>query len=197
MRRVFVCMFLFVAPLLAQARWQAGTVGATVPSFEASLGYAYFNMDLPSQRVGLTGLDGNGLVNFNSRWGATVDSIYARKGSVFGTGQSANVLSLLAGPVFYPAVFAKSAISLHALVGACRVESAVPVSGTSYLNGWVARPSFAVGGGFEQALFGPLGMRIQGDYQYTSFGDSAGTIHGQNNLRFSTSIVYRFGSRKL
>ncbi len=197
MRRVFFCMFLFVAPLLAQTHYQSGTVGATVPSFEASLGYTYFNMDLPSQRVGLTGLDANGLVNFNSRWGATVDATYARKGSVFGTGQSANVLSLLAGPVFYPAVFSKSAISLHALVGACRVESAVPVSGTSYLNGWVARPSYAVGGGFEQSLFGPLGMRIQGDYQYTSFGDSAGTIHGQNNLRFSTSIVYRFGSRKL
>jgi len=197
MRRTLVCMFLLVAPLLAQSRLQGGTVGATVPSFEASLGYAYFNMDMSSQRVGLTGLDANGLVNFNSRWGATVDSTYARKGSVFGTGQSANVLSLLAGPVFYPAVFAKSAVSVHAMVGACRVESAVPVSGTSYLNGWVARPSYAVGGGFEQSLFGPLGVRIQGDYQYTSFGDSAGAIHGQNNLRLSTSIVYRFGSRRL
>jgi hypothetical protein len=196
MRGIFVCWLLFVVPLLAQARLQPGTVGATVPSFEASLGYAYFNMDMPSQRVGLAGLDANGLVNFNSRWGVTVDSLYARTGSVFGTGQSANVLSLLAGPVFYPAVFGKSEIFVHALVGACRVESAVPVTGTSYLNGWVARPSYAMGGGFGQSLFGPVGIRIQGDYQYTSFGDSAGAIHGQNNLRLATSIVYSFGSRK-
>lgn len=196
MRRIFVCLLLWVAPLMAQDRLQPGTVGATVPSFEASVGYTYFNMDLPSQRVGLTGLDGSGLVNFNSRWGVTVDALYARKGSVFGTGQSANILSLLAGPVFYPAVFSRSAIFIHGLVGACRVESAVPVSGTSYLNGWVARPSYAVGGGLEQSLFGPLGIRVQGDYQYTSFGDTAGAIHGQNNLRLATSIVYRFGSRQ-
>ncbi len=196
MRGVVVCMLLFVAPLLAQDRLQAGEIGATVPSVEASLGYVYFNMDMPSQRLGLTGLEGSGLVNFNSRWGVTADAMYVRNGSVFGTGQSANVLSLLAGPVFYPAVFARSGIFVHALVGACRVESAVPVSGTDYLNGWVARPSYAIGGGFEQAIFGSLGVRIQGDYQYTSFGDSAGTIHGQNNLRLATSIVYRFGSRK-
>jgi len=196
MRRVFVCVLLFVSPLLAQAHLQTSAVGATAPSFEASLGYAYFNMDMPSQRVGLTGLNANGLVNFNSRWGVTVDALYASTGSVFGTGQSANVLSLLAGPVFYPAVFAKSGIFVHAMAGACRVESAVPVSGTSYLNGWVARPSYLVGGGFEQSLFGPLGIRIQGDYQFTSFGDSAGTIHGQNNLRLSTGIVYRFGNRR-
>lgn len=196
MREVFVCLFLFVAPLLAQARLQAGAVGATVPSFEASLGYVYFNMDMPSQRIALTGLDANGLVNFNSRWGATVDSAYARTGSVFGTGHGANVLSLLAGPVFYPAVFAKSGIFIHALAGACRVESAVPASGTYYTNGWVARPSYSVGGGFEQSVIASLGVRIQGDYQHTSFGDSAGAIHGQNNLRLSTSIVYRFGSRR-
>jgi hypothetical protein len=196
MREVFVCLFLFVAPLLAQARLQAGGVGATVPSFETSIGYVYFNMDMPSQRVGLTGLDANALVNFNSRWGATLDSAYARTGSVFGSGHSANVLSLVAGPVFYPAVFAKSAIFIHGLAGACRVESAIPATGTNYGNGWVARPSYSFGGGFEQSVFASLGIRIQGDYQHTSFGDSAGAIHGQNNVRLSTSIVYRFGSRR-
>jgi hypothetical protein len=52
MREVFVCLFLFVAPLLAQARLQAGAVGATVPSFEASIGYVYFSMDMPSHVSG-------------------------------------------------------------------------------------------------------------------------------------------------
>jgi hypothetical protein len=199
MRRVFACVFLFVAPLLAQAHLETSEVvpGATVPSFEVSLGYVYLNMAMPSQRVGLTGLDGNALVRFDSQWGATVDSTYASTGNVLGTGHTANVLSLLAGPVFYPAVFRKAGIFVHALAGASRVDSAVPVSGTSYLAGWVVRPSYAVGGGVEHSLFGSLAVRVQADYQRTTtFGDSAGAIQGQNNLRLTTSIVYRFGNRE-
>jgi hypothetical protein len=196
MRRVFACIFLlFVAPLMAQARLQTDVAAAaTGPSFEASLGYVYFSMAMPSQRVGLSGLDANGLVKFHSRWGVTVDSIYARTGNVLGTGHSANVLSFLAGPVFYPAVFRKSEIFVQALAGASRVESAVPVNGTYYLNGWVARPSYAFGGGLEHSLFGPIGVRVQGDYQRTTFGGSASAIRGQNNVRLTTSLLYRFGN---
>src|SRR5579864_699687 len=196
MRRVFVCVFLlFVAPLMAQARLQTNVAAAaTGPSFEASLGYVYFSMAMPSQRVGLSGLDLNGLVKFDSRWGVTVDSIYARTGNVLGTGHSANVLSFLAGPVFYPALFRKSEIFVQALAGASRVESAVPVNGPYYLNGWVARPSYAVGGGLEHSLVGPIGVRFQGDYQRTTFGGSASAIRGQNNVRLTASLVYRFGN---
>jgi hypothetical protein len=198
MRRVFVCVFLFVAPLLAQAHLKSDQVaaGATVPSFEASLGYVYFSMDMPSQRVALTGLDANGLVRFNSRWGATIDSTYASTGNVFATGHGANVLSLLAGPVFYPLVLRKSAIFVQALAGACRVDGALPASGSYYLDGWVARPSYLVGGGIEQSLFGSLAVRVQADYQRTTFADSTGAIQGQNNLRLTTSIAYRFGNRE-
>jgi hypothetical protein len=197
MRRVFACVFLFVAPLLAQARFDStAAAAATGPSFELSLGYVYFSMAMPSQRVGLTGVDAGALVNFDSRWGVKVDSTYARTGNVFNTGHSANVLSFLAGPVFYPPVLRKAGIFVQALVGASRVESAAPVRGASYLEGWVARPSYAVGGGFEHSLFSSLAVRVQGDYQHTTYGDSAGTIQGQNNLRLTTSMVYRFGNRE-
>ena len=198
MRRFFACIFLlFVAPLMAQSRLQTDVAAAaTGPSFEASLGYLYFSMAMPTQRVGLSGLDANALVKFHPRWAVTADSIYARTGDVLGTGHSANVLSFLAGPVFYPAVFRKSEIFIRALVGASRVESAVPASGAYYLNGWVARPSYAFGGGLEHSLFGPIGVRLQGDYQRTTFGGSANAIRGQNNVRLTTSLVYRFGNTK-
>jgi hypothetical protein len=198
MRRVFACVFLLVAPLLAQSRFDSreAAAAATGPSFEVSLGYVYFSMPLPSQRVGLTGADASALVKFNSQWAAKVDSTYARTGNVFDTGHSANVLSFLAGPVFYPPVLRRAGIFVHALVGASRVESAAPVSGAYYLDGWVARPSYAVGGGIEHSLFESLAVRFQGDYQHTTFGDSAGTIQGQNDLRLTTSMVYRFGNRR-
>lgn len=197
MRRVFACVFLFVAPLLAQARFDSrAAAAATGPSFELSLGYVYFSMAMPSQRVGLTGADASALVKFDSRWAAKVDSTYARTGNIFNTGHSANVLSFLAGPVFYPPVLRKAGIFVEALIGASRVEGAAPASGSTYLVGWVARPSYAIGGGIEHSLFASLGVRVQGDYQHTTYGDSAGTIQGQNNLRLTTSMVYRFGHRE-
>lgn len=192
MRRILVCIFLFAAPLLAQSRLAGAAAGATGPSFEASLGFVYFSLAMPSQHVGLTGLDGNGLVKFSPRWGVTVDSTYARTGNILGTGHSASVMDFLAGPVFYPAVFRKSEIFVEALGGASRVNSAVPVSGTSYLAGWVTRPSYAIGGGVEHFLVGSVAVRVQGDYQRTTYGYAANAIQGQNNLRLTTSIVYRF-----
>jgi hypothetical protein len=102
---------------------------------------------------------------------------------------------LLAGPVFYP-VNGRTTVFIHALVGAGRVGGAVPVSGPYYLGGWVARPSYAFGGGIEQYLFGTFAVRVQADYQRTTFGDSTGAIEGQNNLRLITSMVYRFGNTR-
>jgi hypothetical protein len=196
MRGIFASIFLLVAPLLAQARWGTSepAAGATGPVFEAGLGYVYLSMAMPSQRVGLTGLHANGLVRFDSHWGATVDSTYAGTGDVLGTGHGGNVLSCLAGPVFYPFGHGQAGIFLHGLVGASLVDSAVPVSGAYYLGGWVARPSYAVGGGFEHSLFRPLGVRVQADFQRTTFANPTGALQGQNNLRLVTSIVYRFGN---
>lgn len=202
MRRVLVCgisvcVFLFVSPLLAQSHWSGGPpAGATNPTLEASVGYVYLDMSIPSQpRVGLAGIDASALLRFAPRWGLTVDGTFASTGNVFDTGHSATILSLLAGPVFYP-VNGRTGIFIHALVGASRVGGAVPVSGPNYLDGWVARPSYAIGGGIERALFGPIAVRIQADYQRTTFGNSTGAIEGQNDLRLTSSVVYRFGSRE-
>jgi hypothetical protein len=197
MRGIFACVFLLVAPLLAQARLQSAeaAAGATGPAFEASLGYVYLSMAMPSQRVGLSGLDANGLVRVASRWGATVDSTYAGAGNVLATGHSGSVVSCLAGPVFYPVGHGQTGIFVHALAGASWVDSAVPVSGTHYLGGWVTRPSYAVGGGIERYLFRPVAVRAQADYQRTTFVNPTGALQGQNNLRLVTSIVYRFGNR--
>ena len=45
----------------------------------------------------------------------------------------------------------------------------------------------AVGGGIDYKIVRPLALRVEGDYLHTSFFSS-----GQNNLRLSTGIVFRF-----
>jgi hypothetical protein len=195
MRKISVCIFLLVAPLLAQNHFDGPPAGATGPAFEASAGYVYLSMAMPSQRVALEGADANGLVKISTRWGVTADATYAHTSNVLGTGYNGNFLSSLAGPVFYPIVHRRIAVFVRAMAGASWVDSAVPVSGPNYLGGWVARPSYAAGGGFEHSLFGPFSVRFAGDWQRTTFANSTGALQGQNNLRVTTSFAYRFGNR--
>src|SRR6266403_3558066 len=100
MGKIAVCILFLVAPLVAQRFvTSAPTAAASGPVFEASAGYTYLALDTPSQqRVGLSGVDANGFLDFNSRWGMMVDLSYARAGNVLGTGHSGNVLSFLIVP---------------------------------------------------------------------------------------------------
>src|SRR5260221_845970 len=148
MKAIAPCILLMVAPLVAQRFvTRAPTVAASGPVFEASAGYTYLALDTPSrQHVGLSGVDANGFLDFNARWGMMVDSSYARTGNVLGTGHSGNVLSLLTGPVFYPVDCGNTRIFVHTLAGVSLVNSAVPVKGTYYLGGTALPLSHAVVG---------------------------------------------------
>jgi opacity protein-like surface antigen len=97
--------------------------------------------------------------------------------------------------VFYPVEYGNGRIFVHALAGVSLVNSAVPVMGTYYLGGAVTRFSYAVGGGVERPVAGPLAIRVGGDYLRTTFADSTAAMKFQNNLRIVTSIVFRFVSR--
>jgi opacity protein-like surface antigen len=197
MGKIAACIFFLVVPLVAQ-RFVTGVppAAATGPIFEASAGYTYLVLDTPSrQRVGLSGVDADGFIDFNSRWGMMVDSSYARTGNVLGTGHSGNVLSFLIGPVFYPVDLGNTRIFIHTLAGVSLVNSAVPVKGTYYLGGTVTRFSYALGGGVERTVAGPLAIRVGADYLRTTFANSTAAMQFQNNLRIVTGIVFRFGSR--
>ncbi|MGD0413885.1 MAG: hypothetical protein ABSA80_00890 [Terriglobales bacterium] len=194
---VAVSIFFLVAPLLAQ-RYAGGAPAAAAagPVFEASAGYTYLVLDTPSrQRVGLSGVDANSFVDFNSRWGLVADSNYARSGNVLGTGHAGNVLSCLAGPVFYPVEYRNTRIFVHTLAGVSLVNSAVPVKGTYYLGGTIIRFSYAMGGGFEHTLAGRFAVRVGADYLRTTFANPTAAMQFQNNIRLVTGIVFRFGSR--
>lgn len=164
--------------------------------FEASAGYLFMSMSSPSTgRVNLNGVDANGIVQITPLWGAMVDFDFARAGEVPGTGHSQRVFSALAGPVFYLVQHPKTTVFVHALLGTAWVDSAVLVNSTSEFKGYETRFSYAFGGGIERALSGPFALRITGDYQRTTFVNSTLAMEGQNNLRVSTGLVYRFGNR--
>jgi opacity protein-like surface antigen len=86
-------------------------------------------------------------------------------------------------------------IFVHTLAGVSLVNSAVPVQGTYYLGGTVIRFSYALGGGVEHTVAGPLAIRVGADYLRTTFANSSAAMKFQNNLRIVTGIVFRFGNR--
>jgi opacity protein-like surface antigen len=190
---------VFVAPVTVYAQEYVdgpARAAATGPEFEASAGYTYLALDTPSrQRVGLSGVDANGLMDLTPHWGIAVDSSYARAGSVLGIAHSGNVGSLLAGAAFHPVDFGRTRVFVHTLAGISVVNSAVPVQGTYYLGGTVMRFSYAIGGGIERNLAGSFAIRVGGDYLRTTFANSNAVMTFQNNIRLVTSIVYRFGRR--
>jgi hypothetical protein len=191
-------VFALVVPALAQSRLQSGAPpSATGPGFYVSAGYSFLATSLSgARRVDLNGLDASASIDFNARWGATVDSTYARTSDVLGTGNSGYVLSLLAGPVFYPLDRRNTRAFVHALGGAGLVDSAVLTGGTNYLHGWVARYAYAVGGGVERSITGRFAFRVSGDYLRTAFVDSADVLQQQNNLRLTASLVLRLKERQ-
>jgi hypothetical protein len=186
---------VFVLSMLAfgQSQLQMGAPpAASGPNYDLSIGYSYLTMAVPGAGyINLNGMDAGGQIHLTTRWGATVDSSYARTPDVPGTPHDAYVLTFHAGPVFYPVEHGNTRMFVHVLAGAGLEDGAVPISRTEYFHGWLLRPSYAVGGGVEHPVSGMMALRISGDYLRTDFFDSAGAVEPQNNFRMTVSLVFR------
>lgn len=192
LRTIVVCLFLLGMPLFAQNRT---TPAGTAPAFEASGGYVFMSMTSPAaSRLNFNGIDGNATMQFAPRLGAQIDFTFARSGGVPGTGHSDRMFSALIGPVFYLRQHGKTDIFVHGLFGMGWIDSAVLVSPTSEFKGYETRFSYAFGGAYERTVQGPFAFRLTGDYQRTTFVNSTLSLIGQNNLRATVGVVYRFGN---
>jgi hypothetical protein len=193
---IICILFALVVPALAQNHLASGVApAATVPTYDVSVGYSNLTM-LSAQHVNLSGLDVGGRADLNSRWGVMLDSMYVRTSNMLGTGHGAYQSSFLGGPVFYPLEHGNSRIFVHAVAGVALVDGAVPINETDYFHGWVVRPSYATGGGFERALSGPFGVRVRGDYLHSAFYDARGVVLPQGNLRLTVSLFLRLNERQ-
>jgi hypothetical protein len=196
---VKVGYFLFAlgAPVLAQNQLATEPApAASAPAYEMSVGYTNLTTMTSAQHVNLSGVDVGGSVDLAPRWGAMLDTTYARTSNVLGTRHDGYQLNFLSGPVFYLFEHRNTRISVHALAGAALVDGAVPINTTDYFHGWLVRFAYAAGGGFERSLSGPFGVRVQGDYLHSSFFDANGAVRPQGNLRLTVGLVFRLKKRQ-
>lgn len=186
-------LFLLTGLASGQNQLQTGAPpAASGPNFDLSVGYSNLGLAVPGAgHVNLNGLDAAGQIHLTPRWGAAIESTYARTSNVPGIPHQAYILTPQAGPVFYPIEHGNTRLFIHALAGAGLEDGAVSITGTKYFHGWLVRPSYAVGGGAEHSLSSMLALRVSGDYLRTRFFDSAGTVQPQNDFRMTVSLVFR------
>jgi len=183
------CLFTCSAPAHAQGPVAAGTS----PAINVGAGYSYVNLSGPtSTRIWLNGADVSATADFSRHIGVRADLGYVRVSNVFGSGNHADVLTYLGGPVLYPTRHRHLVTYVHGLIGGARVTGAIPSPGGGFSSGFVNKLSWAFGAGTESRISSSMAVRVGADYLHTAYFDSTGMIRGQANLRIVGSVVYSF-----
>jgi len=191
--KIAACFFLLASVSEAQYPTAAG-IG---PLVEGGLGYTYVSMDFPpTSRVGMNGLDANITADFHRTFGMRADLGYARVSNVFNSGHHSDVLSYLAGPVFYPLRRKRLTFCMDLLVGGARVTGLTPNLAGERFGGFVNKLAWDYGVGFQYSVSPSVGIRFEMNYLHTSYFNSSAAVQGQENLRTTINVVWYFGKRK-
>jgi opacity protein-like surface antigen len=193
MRKVFI-LGLALLLLGAVARGQGPVRAGIAPVLEGSIGYTYMQSDVPTMgNMNINGLLLSGNGDFSRRFGVKLELGYSRNFDAFHTGRTADMLTYMGGPVFYPLRYRRFHIYTQALLGGARETGVNIDSNGDLVLGFVNRFAWAAGGGFQYGVTPAFSLRAGADYLRTSFFDSNIVVRGQRNLRTSVSVVYTFG----
>ena len=121
---------------------------------------------------------------------------YSRSFDAFQTGRRADLLTYMAGPVFYPIRRSKFDIHAQVLVGGARETGVNFENDGTLIRGFVNHFAWAGGVGFQYRISDAFSLRPEVEYVETSFFNSSGAIQGQTNLRTSIGLIYTFGRRR-
>jgi hypothetical protein len=165
------------------------------PAVEGNLGFEFVDQAVPGQttRVPMFGIDTGMTVGVSNRFGVRADLAYARSGAVFGSGSHSDIMSYLAGPVFYPVLGHRMAPYVEILGGGARVTGATPDVMGGYVRGFSNKFAWAGGGGIEVRAWRTSSVRIGADYLHTSYFDPTVAVRGQGNIRAVVSWTHYFG----
>jgi opacity protein-like surface antigen len=189
--RKVLLLTILLAPVV---RAQGPVVAGIAPVLEAGIGYTYVDAGIPSQsKIGMNGIQLVGNADINRHFGVAAEVGYARNFNVLDSGRTADILTYMAGPVFYPIRKRNMNVYTHLLLGAARETGVNFESNGQILLGYTNRFAWAAGGGFQYRISRTFAIRVGADYLRTSFYDSNVQLQGQTNLRPSISLIYTFG----
>jgi hypothetical protein len=164
------------------------------PTVEVGAGYGFRSWGAPAAGNGRTNMNGwNADANYN------LNRLVGIAFDAAGTGQTVTsdgftytqrINTFMAGPRLFPVGHHKLTPFVHVMAGLGRYWLSFP--GEDYSENHLA---FGFGGGVDATVNRMIAVRVlQIDYERTVFTlDQA--FPAQNNLRFSTGVVFRFGGR--
>ena len=195
--KLSVPLALLTLGLASQARAQGPVIAGVAPVFEGGLGYTYTQSNVPSEgNLAMKGLLLSASGDLNSHYGVKLEVGYSRSFDAFQTGRTADILTYMAGPVFYPIRRSKFDIHVQALGGGARETGVNFENDGTLVRGYVNHFAWAGGGGFQYRITSAMSVRPEVEYLRTSFFNSNVAIQGQTNLRASVSVIYTFGRRE-
>jgi hypothetical protein len=166
------------------------------PELKTGIGVAYLDFDVaPSARKRLLGLTSEMSLDLSRKVGVEAEVGYLRASNVFGTGRHSDILTYLAGPIWYPKGRGFQPY-VHGLVGLARVTGPFPVgplTNEELAHGMANKLAWELGTGVEFRLHGPMRVRIGADYLHSAYYGPLLQIRGQSNVRMTASIEYVFG----
>jgi hypothetical protein len=198
MRTMFkLWLLLVMLGLASQGRAQAPAIAGIAPVVEWSIGSTYMQSNVPSQgKMAMTGILVSGNADLNAHFAAKLEVGYSRSFDAFQTGRSADLLTYMAGPVFYPVRRSRFSIHAQVLLGGARETGVNFESDGTLVRGFVNHPAWAGGAGFQYRISPALSLQPEVEYLRTSFFNSNVAVQGQPNLRTSLNLVYTFGRRE-
>ncbi|HTZ49668.1 MAG TPA: outer membrane beta-barrel protein [Verrucomicrobiae bacterium] len=187
-------ILLLAAIFVPVARGQNPLVAGQAPVFEAGIGYSYTDVSIPSQStLGMNGVDLLGTADFSRHFGIHLDLGYARNFNAFNSSHTADLLTYMGGPAFYPLRKRHLNVYTHVLFGGARETGVNYESDGTVLTGYVNKFAWAAGGGVQYRFSRPFALRIGVDYLHTQFFNSNIVVQGQSNLKSGVSLIYTFG----
>jgi hypothetical protein len=194
------CMFtllLFSVIFAHPAGAQAPLASARGPVIQAGIGVAYLDFDeSASARTGLLGVVSEVTADLSPKFGAEVEVGYLRASNVFRSGRHSDILSYVAGPVWYPIRQRHFQTYIHGLIGLARVTGPVPLSGGGITHGYVNKGCLEFGAGAKFRLDGPIYLLMGIDYLHSQYVNPSLGFRGQNSLRTTASVEYVLGGHR-
>ena len=189
-----LALLLFTLGLGLQARAQGPVVAGIAPVFEGGVGYSYMRSNVPSEgTMGMNGVLLSGSGDFNRYWGVKLELGYSRNFDSFQSGHTADMVTYMGGPVFYPLRHRRYNIYAELLLGGARETGINFEADGTLIRGFVNHFAWAGGGGLQYRITPALSLRAGADYLRSSFFNQNAVPTGQSNLRTSLSVVYTFG----
>jgi opacity protein-like surface antigen len=187
--------FAFILLLFVpSARAQAPVFAGGGPVIEASAGYSYQHVATPSlDAIGMQGIDTSINADVTRRFGVKLDVGYSRAFNVYGTTHDSDMLTYMAGPLFYPVRHRSYDIYTELLLGGARQTGINLGANDVTFHGFVNKFAWAAGGGVQYKLTPSFSVRGGADFLHSSFFNDTANIQGQNTIRGVLSIVYTFG----